>query len=253
MNGALERPSDLWVARGASLALHLALLLLLGRGLVGPAPKAMVIFSVETVSGITPFGEGSGAEGGASQMSDAPANANPLAGGLRLNVSDPPVPAPAPAQAKPAQAKPRPGVAPPSFNDLAKTYESLGIGVRPRQAAAGDEPSEGGMGNARQAGTENGALGLSGPIAGRGYRTGDYSYSKPLPEESEVALLVTVSPKGEVLEARIKKTSGYPDLDQHALAKAREIVFDAVPPNGLQEDVTGTVIFRFEYSGRARF
>jgi TonB family protein len=252
VNPALERPSDLWVARGVSLCLHAAILFFLGRSLVQNAPKAMVIFSVETVSGITPLGEGSGAEGSAGQISDAPANANPLAGGLRLNVSDAPVPAPAPAAAKPKPSS-KPVVAPPSFNDLAKAYETLGIGERPRQSAAGDEPSEGGMGNARQAGAEGGALGLSGPIAGRGYRTGDYSFNKPLPEESEVALLVTVSPKGEVLEARIKKTSGYPELDQHALTKAREIVFDAVPPNGLQDDVTGTVLFRFEYSGRARF
>lgn len=253
MNPALERPSDAWVARAVSLALHALLLLLLGRGLVGPAPKARVIFSVETVSGITPFGEGSGAEGSASQLSNVPANANPLAGGLRLGPMDKPVPAPtAPSQAKPKPSS-KPQAAPPSLSDLAKKYEDLGIGMRPRDSRAGEEPSEGGMGNARVAGTETGALGISGPISGRGYRAPDYSFNKPLPEESEVSLLVTVGPKGEVLEAQIKKTSGYPELDQHALTKAREIVFDPVPPNGLQEPVTGTIVFRFEYTGKARF
>jgi TonB family protein len=108
------------------------------------------------------------------------------------------------------------------------------------------------MGNARTAGAEGGQLGLDGAIAGRGYRIGDYSFPRALPEESQVALLVTVSPKGEVLEARIKATSGIPELDQHALSKAREIVFDAVPSTGLQDPVTGTVIFRFEYSGKSR-
>jgi TonB family protein len=252
VNPALERPSDLWVARSISALLHLGLLLLLGKGLISPPERTQVIFSVETVSGVTPLGEGSGAEGSAAQMSNTPANANPLAGGLRLNVSDAPVPAPAehPA-AKPAPAKPH--AAPPSLSDLAKRYENLGIGQRPRDSQAGDEPSEGGMGNARTAGTENGAVGVSGPLAGRRFRAPDYSFDKPLPEESEVALLITVGPKGEVLEAQIKKTSGYPELDQHALSKAREIVFDPVPPGGLQEPVTGTIVFRFEYSGRARF
>lgn len=253
MNPALERPFDRWIARGVSLLLHAGLGLLLGRGLLDPPPAARVIFSVETVSGLTPRGEGSGAEGTAQRIANTPANANPLAGGLRLNVSDKPVPAPPPQPAAKAPRAANTVAPPPSLGELAKRYEELGIGVRPRDERAGEEPSEGGMGNARVAGTETGALGVSGPLAGRGFRAPDYSYGKPLPEESEVVLLVTVGPKGEVLETRIKKTSGYPELDQHALSKAREIVFDPVPPGGLQEPVTGTIVFRFEYSGKARF
>lgn len=250
MTSALERPNDLWVARGLSVALHLALLLILSWAAIGPPPRTQVIFSVETVSGITPLGEGSGAEGTASQITNAPANPNPLAGGLHLTASDAPVPPPQP-QAKPVKAAPV-KAALPSLGDLDKRYEDLQIGMRARDGRSGDEPSEGGMGNAHQAGAEGGVLGLDGAIAGRGYRIGDYSFGRPLPEESEVALLVTVSPKGEVLEARIKATSGIPDLDQHALSKAREIVFDAVPPNGLQEPVVGTVLFRFQYNGHGR-
>lgn len=246
-----ERPNDRWLARGLSLGLHLGLLLFVGGRIFNEPAKTQVIFSIETVSGLTPLGEGSGAEGTASQISNVPANANPLAGGLRLTASDAPVPAPQP-NAKPATKAVPAQAAPPSLADLAKRYEQVPIGMRPRDGRAGEEPSEGGMGNARTAGTEGGMLGLDGAIAGRGYRIGDYSFGKPLPEESEVALLVSVSPKGEVLEARIKATSGIPELDQHALTKAREIVFDPVPPNGLQEPVTGTVLFRFEYSGRGR-
>lgn len=253
MTSAWERPADPWLARGLSTALHLGLLLALGSQVVQPPASNQVIFSVETVSGLTPRGEGSGAEGAADRIRNVPANPNPLAGGLRLTASDAPVPAPAPRPAaKPAPATAPAPAAPPSLDDLQRRYEALPIGVRPRGERAGEEPSEGGMGNARVAGTENGIIGLDGAIAGRGYRIGDYSFGRPLPEESEVALLVTVSPRGEVLEARIKATSGHPELDQHALSKAREIVFDPVPPTGLQEPVVGTVIFRFEYSGRGR-
>jgi TonB family protein len=248
----LERPADRWVARLVSAGLHLAVLALFGSAMLVPRPPATVIFSVETVPGVMPRGEGSGAEGTASAISNKPANRNPLAGGLRLSVADAPLPEP---QAKPKSrpAKPsRQAAQAPSLSEVSKRYETLKIGVQPRSPGSADELSEGGMGNAHQAGTEDGALGLDGAIAGRGYRTGDYSYGKPLPEESEVQVLVTVGPKGEVLEAQIKKTSGYPELDQHALSKAREIVFDALPTDVPQENKTGTVSFRFEYTGKAK-
>jgi TonB family protein len=250
VNPAFERPADRWIARGISLGLHLALLLVFGGALIMPKPPSNVIFSVETVPGIMPQGEGSGALGTAARISNQPANTNPLAGGLRLNVTDAPIVNPQP-HVKPSS-KPRRAAAAPSLNDLDKRYETLKIGVQPRDPGAADAPSEGGMGNAHQAGTEDGALGLDGAIAGRGYRTGDYSYGKPLPEESEVQVLVTVAPQGEVLYAQIKKTSGYPELDQHALAKAREIVFDALPSDVPQENKSGTVSFRFEYNGQAK-
>lgn len=247
MNLNLERPADRWISRGVSLALHLALLLAFWAALRAPKQPAMVIFSVETVPGIMPKGEGSGAEGTASQISNQPAAVNPLAGGLRQSATDAPIPV-----AKPKAApKIRHAVQAPSLNDVTKLYDSLKIGVQPREPGANDAPSEGGMGNAHQAGTENGPLGLAGAIAGRGYRIGDYSYDKPLPEESEVVVLVTVDPKGEVLQAQISKTSGYPELDQHALAKSRDIVFDPLPPEVPQEDKTGTVSFRFEFNGKA--
>jgi TonB family protein len=250
VNPGLGRPSDPWIARGVSIGLHLLLLLLFGRALLTPRPPDTVVFSVETVSGLVPLGEGSGAKGTSSQISNTPANPNPLAGGLRLSVTDAPVPQRHEAKAKPQKA--RHSAQAPTLSDLDKQYEAMKIGVQPRDPNAADELSEGGMGNAHQAGTEKGALGLEGAIAGRGYRTGDYSYGKPLPEESEVQVLLTVGPKGEVLEAQIKKTSGYPELDQHALAKAREIVFDALPPDAPQVTETGTAIYSFDYNGNAK-
>ncbi|HTB34553.1 MAG TPA: TonB family protein [bacterium] len=252
MNSALSRPADRRLALGLSIALHLCLLLLFGKALLMAPPPSTVIFSVETVSGITPQGEGSGAPGSAHQMTDKSANRNPLAGGLRLAVTDAPLPQAAPKTSKSkAHSAPKTEL-PPSLGDLDKRYDQLKIGVQPRDFRPGDEPSEGGMGNAHHVGTEDGGLGLEGPIAGRGYRIGDYSFGKPLPEESEVQLLVTVGPQGEVLEARVKKTSGYPELDQHALAKAREILFDALPAGASQDPVTGTVIFDFQYNGKMK-
>ena len=241
---------DRRLATGLSAGLHLALLALFGRALLMPPPPSTVVFSVETVSGMTPRGEGSGAQGTSHRLNDTPSNLNPLAGGLHLSVTDAPLPQAAPPK---AHAKLRPAKASlPTLGDLDQRYEGMRIGVQPRDYRPSLDLSEGGMGNAHHAGTEDGALSLQGDIAGRGYRIGDYSYGKPLPEESEVLVLVTVSPRGEVVSAQIQKTSGYPELDQHALASSREMVFDALPPGVPQENKTGTVPFSFDYNGKAR-
>lgn len=246
------RPADRWLARAISLGLHALLLAFLVRSLQQAVTSSrMVIFSVETVSGITPLGEGSGAEGANSQMSNTPANANPLAGGLHLKVTDAPVP-PSPKGAAKAPVKVKAVAAPPSLQDLSKKYESLDIGLKPRRSDGAEEPSEGGMGNARQAGTADGLLGLEGAIAGRRYIVPELNFGKPLPGESEVLIQLTVAPQGEVLSAQVKRTSGYPELDLFTLSKAREIKFDALPPNVPQEIVSGTVLLKFQYTGEAK-
>jgi len=173
-----------------------------------------------------------------------------LAGGLNLKVSDAPVPA-QPKEAIKAAAQTKPVASVPSLQDVQKQHESLPIGLKPRHSEGAEEPSEGGMGNGMKAGVEGG-LDMQGAIAGRKYYPGDYSYGKPLPGESEVVILVVVNPKGEVVLASVKRTSGYPDLDMHALSKARDIKFEALPPGVAQENAAGTVPFRFEYTGRAK-
>ena len=255
MAGALQaspvHPNDRWVARGLSLALHALLFLWIGHSFQAPLKSHTVIFSVETVSGLTPLGEGSGAAGDHNQITNAPANPNPLAGGLHLTASDAPVPVAPKTPAKPS-AHPRPAAAAPTLADLSKRDEGMSIGLKPRQSQAAEEPSEGGMGNAHQAGAEGGVLNAQGAIAGRGYRAGDCSYGKPLPEESEVLVELTVAPSGEVITAQIKRTSGFPELDQHSLAKAREIVFDPLPAGVPQDPSTGTVLFKFEFNGQLK-
>ncbi len=237
-----------WMSRGASLALHLAVLAALWAALRASSTPPMMVFSVETVPGTVPKGEGSGARGSARTVTNQEAGANPLSGGLRLGPTDAPVAGGKEAADRRASPK---RVQAPSLSQLDKLYAGMKIGVQPQQPGSSDEPSEGGMGDSHVSGTETGGLSPAGAIAGRGYRIGDYSYGKPLPEESEVVVLVTVDPKGEVLDASIRKTSGYPELDQHALSKARDIVFDPLPPGVQQVDETGTVTFRFEYSGAA--
>jgi TonB family protein len=236
------------------VGLHLLLLLACVLALRAPQKPNMVIFSVETVPGIMPQGEGSGAKGTAPQISNQEANqVNPLAGGLRLSSTDAPIPSSKPKAEAKARTKTAPrAVQAPSLSDVDKLYQSLKIGVQPTDPGNADLPSEGGMGNAHQAGTPNGPLNLAGAIAGRGYSIGDYSYGKALPEESEVVVLVTVDPKGEVKRAEIAKTSGYPDLDQHALSASRSIVFDPLPPDAPQEDNTGTATFSYDYNGNAK-
>ncbi len=238
-------------ALAASLALHGTLLLFAMQGIFWTqAPKGMVIFSVETVAGLTPLGEGSGAPGASQRISDLPANSSPLAAGLRLGASDAPIAAPSNAKvaSKAVVAKAQA----PSASDLKKSWESLPLGVDPKSQRAGQELSEGGMGNARTAGAVGGIPGLSGAIAGRGHTVPDFSYAKPLPEESEVVVLVTVDAAGEVVSASVDRTSGYPELDQHCLSKAREIRFDPLPSGAPQETVAGRIPFKFEFSGRAR-
>lgn len=247
------RIRDERLARLASLALHALLALALLRLLSLPKPVSTVIFTVETVSGLTPLGAGSGAPGEAPRASNSPANPNPLAGGLRLNADDAPqLPKPEAAQAKPKPKDAKPIQLPPSQGDLEKRYTDLKIGVDPKNLRLGLEPSEGGLGNKKMAGAEGGIPGMEGPIAGRGHTVPDFSYGKTLPEESEVIVLVTVNARGDVVGAGIKKTSGYLELDNHVLTKAREIRFDPLPSGMDQADQTGTIPFRFEYSGQVK-
>ena len=254
---ALERvPSQLsderW-AKLASLALHALVLLLLFKVMSQPRPAASVIFTVETVSGLTPLGAGSGAPGEAPQVSNSPANPNPLANGLRLNAADAPqLPQPEKAKTKPRPKEARPVQLPPSSGELEKRYNGMKIGVDPKDLRQGLELSEGGLGNRRMAGAEGGIPGMEGPIAGRGHTVPDFSYGKALPEESEVIVWVTVNARGEVVGAGIKKTSGYIELDNHVLTKAREIRFDPLPSVADQADQTGSIPFRFEFNGRMK-
>ena len=246
MQAALVTKKDAWIARGISLALHLALLALISVPVFQGEAKRTVLLTVETVAGITPLGEGSGVEGTHGAISDTPPNANPLLNGVKLKMDE--TAAPRPSKAK---SRPKPAVqAPQSVQDLQKKYEAMPLGIKPREGRDAGELSEGGMGNARKAGSPDGLVGVTGAIGGRRFAAPDLAFPGNLPEEAELQINVTVAPQGEVVEARVEKSSGYPELNQFALSKAREFRFDPLAPSETQENKTGILYFKFQYGGK---
>jgi TonB family protein len=232
------------LAKGISLVGHLMLLLSLSVPIFNHEPGKQVLLTVETVSGYTPQGQGTGASGSVPQVNDSPANANPLAAGLKLKMDEVASPkVPKTAKLKPAKASP------PSASDISKAYEKLKLGIDPRQGRQSEDLSEGGMGNQLKAGTEDGIPGLSAAAGGRGYSPVDLSYPGNIPEESENAILFTVDPKGTVIDARLERTSGYVALDEHILSRARMIRFAALPAAVPQENQTVRLPVSFKFNG----
>ena len=179
------------------------------------------------------------------QITDTPANANPLAAGLKLKMDE--VASPKPVKLTPKMKPVK--ASPPTASDISKAYEKLKLGIDPRQGRQSDELSEGGMGNQIKAGTEDGIPGLSQAAGGRGYTPVDLSYPGNIPEESENAILFTVDPRGEVIDARLERTSGYVALDEHILSRARMIRFAALAPNSPQENQTVRLPVSFKFNG----
>jgi TonB family protein len=70
-----------------------------------------------------------------------------------------------------------------------------------------------------------------------------------LPEESENAIVFTVNPLGEVVDARLERASGYVALDEHILSRARLIRFAALAPGLPQENQTVRLPVSFKFNG----
>lgn len=235
--------NDEWLARAVSVVIHAALLFFVSVPVFKPRAARTVLLTVETVAGITPLGEGTGVEGTNASISDSPANSNPLLGGVKLKMDE----VAAPVKAEKAPAKAPPISKPQTVNDVQKKYDAMPIGVKPRDGRESDELSEGGMGNSRKAGSRDGLVTVGGAIGGRRFAQPDLTYPGNLPEEAELQVTVVVSPQGEVLEARIEKSSGYPELNQFAMGKAREFRFDPLAPADIQENKSGILTFKFQY------
>jgi TonB family protein len=233
------------LAKGISLGLHLLLLFGVSVPIFNRDPGKQVLLTVETVAGYTPQGQGTGAAGSVPQVNDAPANANPLAAGLKLKMDEVASPKPPPKTAKLRPVK----ASPPSASDISKAYEKLKLGINPRQGRQSEELSEGGMGNQVKAGTEDGIPGLKAAAGGRGYTPVDLSYPGNIPEESENAILFTVDPRGEVIDARLERTSGYVALDEHILSRARMIRFAVLGPSVPQDNQTVRLPVSFKFNG----
>lgn len=246
METALPSSRDTWIARGFSVLVHLLLLAFISIPAFESSSKSTVLLTVETVQGITPYGEGTGAEGSRPTINQDAPNANPLLNGMKLKMDESAAPLP---DRKVSKAKPNPA-APPSLQDLEKEDEKMPLGLNPHSGEAAEQPSEGGMGNAKSAGAPDGLVGVSGQIGGRGFVRPDLNFPGNLPEEAELEIFVVVTPQGDVADARVEKSSGYPELNQFALSKAREFRFDPLTPAEVQENKTGILYFKFQYSGK---
>jgi TonB family protein len=104
------------------------------------------------------------------------------------------------------------------------------------------------MGEGREAGAPGGQPEVSGPIGGRGFRAVDWGFPRQLPEESTLKIVIVVAPNGTVNSARLLQTSGYADIDQVAITRAKSMIFDPLPAGASQVDMEGTLTFNFQYS-----
>jgi TonB family protein len=224
-----------------SVGLH-ALLLTLAFT-ISPKPRLLksVILSVETIPGQIPLGSGSGAEGNSRQITNTPPNpaVGPVGKDKQPKLADATSAAGRKSNIKVNRA--------PSKEDLEKIRSKFPIGVKPSRSGS-DEPSEGGNGgDNRPAGTATGSPSISGPIGTRGYQYVDWGFPKDLPEESTLVLTIVVSPNGLVKSAQLTRNSGFPEIDQNAISKAKSMVFDPLPSNAEQVDMQGTLTFTFQY------
>lgn len=227
-----------------SLCLHAILLLVLMKASHMAPPNQTVILAVETIAGQVPLGSGSGASGEGRVITNTPANPFPgAADPSPLRSAVPPV-----AKDKAAGTKTKLKVLQaPSRSDLDRERAAMPIGLNPRAVRHGEEPSEGGLGDNRQAGTADGSPSISGPIGSRGYQYVDWGFPSSLPEESTLEITIVVAPNGLVKSALLKRASGYPEIDQNAISKAKSMVFDALPSNVDQVDMQGGLTFNFQY------
>jgi protein TonB len=90
---------------------------------------------------------------------------------------------------------------------------------------------------------------ITGLLSKRGIRR---SYLPTYPEwaqqkgiEAEVMIHFTVSPSGHVLDAHIKLTSGYGELDRLAMKALKRWVFEPLPPEVKKINQWGLIVFRF--------
>ena len=133
---------------------------------------------------------------------------------------------------------------------LAASRREYRIGEQPGRLRQAEGLAEGrGAGVAGQPGSLAGSdLTLSGELASRGYRSPDFDVlKKSITEATQLRILLRVQPGGEVKEANLLETSGYPFLDQEAIALAREIVFDPLPHTWKQVDQQGVLTIRLVF------
>ena len=86
---------------------------------------------------------------------------------------------------------------------------------------------------------------ISGGLSSRRYKSIDWKFPAKLPEETELAVEITVQANGVIKSVKLLRTSGYPELDRSALAQARKLQFDPLPADVASEETTGVLLFKF--------
>ena len=86
---------------------------------------------------------------------------------------------------------------------------------------------------------------ISGGLSSRRYKSIDWKFPAKLPEETELAVEITVQANGVIKSVKLLRTSGYPELDRSALAQARKLQFDPLPADAASEETTGVLLFKF--------
>ncbi len=86
---------------------------------------------------------------------------------------------------------------------------------------------------------------ISGDLATRKYRKIEWKFPEKLPEETELAIEISVLPNGIIKYVKLIRTSGYPELDNMAISQARNLQFDSLPPDAEQKENIGILLFKF--------
>jgi TonB family protein len=228
-------------AAGVSLACHVLFALVLAGISTSPVsrPRPIVVTMLERGGG--------GSAGGAAAAAEA-ASAEPAREPARLAAIVAPVPAAAPLRpARPVVAPSRPRTAP------ARKGPAAAPDVPP--AAPPTNAGSDGLGSSSAGGVESGAADVGGPGDGRGAGGGGlraFCRSCPAPAypsrarrqgwQGTVEVGLRVAADGSVESAAVERSSGYPTLDDVALASARASRF-AVPTGGSR--LEGRLRYRF--------
>jgi TonB family protein len=136
------------------------------------------------------------------------------------------------------------------IRELSETHTRVKIGATEQELRKHNTGlAEGrGAGEYGQPGSPKGTLSLTGAIASRGFKEPDFSSLKSLiTEETQLRVNLVVTPAGEVRQATLFETSGFPFVDSKALDLARTIAFDPLPADWKQEDQSGVLTVKLKF------
>ncbi|MBN1595843.1 TonB family protein [candidate division FCPU426 bacterium] len=128
-----------------------------------------------------------------------------------------------------------------------RTGRNIGSSVKDLRRSSEGLAAGRGAGEWGTPGSAKGTLSLTGEIAARGYKEPDFAELKGMiTEETRLRLTLVVLPAGEVKNALLLETSGYPFVDQKAIELARKIIFDPLPPDWKQVEQQGVLTIKLK-------